>query len=193
LKKGGGGTFDRLWSNLLEIRRSDLPCTIMVRLHVNPENAGNLAVFMQKLRRDFGDDSRFQLYPKLLSRWGGPNDPTLSVFDRSAGQRVIEDLKAQAARDSIPLYQPRAAATPVCYAARANSFLIRADGRVNKCTIALEAPENQVGRLTSDGRLLLNADRMVGWMRGLWSNSVEALKCPMTGLVQPSAPASNPG
>ena len=30
----------------------------------------------------------------------------------------------------------------VCYAARGNSYVVRADGRLNKCTVALEHPNN---------------------------------------------------
>jgi len=61
--------------------------------------------------------------------------------------------------------------------------VVRADGRVNKCTVALEHAANQVGRLHSDGRLELRGDRMMAWMRGVSSRDAEALHCPMSGLA----------
>jgi hypothetical protein len=71
----------------------------------------------------------------------------------------------------------------VCYASRGNSFVIRADGRVNKCTISLDDPANQVGRLEPDGRLILDHDRIMPWMRGLFSGDTKELQCPMIGLA----------
>ena len=33
----------------------------------------------------------------------------------------------------------------VCYAARANSFVVRSNGQLNKCTVALDTDYNHVG------------------------------------------------
>ena len=71
----------------------------------------------------------------------------------------------------------------VCYASRANSFVIRADGRVNKCTISLESPKNQVGRLEPDGGLTLDVGLMLPWMRGLFPGDSKELQCPLIGLA----------
>jgi uncharacterized protein len=76
----------------------------------------------------------------------------------------------------------------VCYASRANSFLVRADGTLAKCTVALSHPQNRVGRLLEDGTVELDAEKMQGWMRGLWSEDGDELRCPMVGF----ADASNP-
>ncbi len=51
----------------------------------------------------------------------------------------------------------------VCYAAHPNSFIIGADGRVYKCTVALGDPRNHVGWVRPDGRMELDLDRVALW------------------------------
>ncbi|HET7904263.1 MAG TPA: radical SAM protein, partial [Candidatus Eisenbacteria bacterium] len=144
IRPGGLPTFDRVWGNLAACRGSAAAFRIMVRLHVSAENLGSVGLFLDEYQNEFGSDSRFELYIRGLSRLGGPNDAALPVLDGAEGRRIIEGLRREAAGRGIRLADlgPGAA---VCYAARANSFLIRADGRVNKCTVALEHPNNQVG------------------------------------------------
>jgi uncharacterized protein len=72
----------------------------------------------------------------------------------------------------------------VCHAARANSFFLRANGRINKCTVGLEHPANQVGWIRADGRMELDAARMAPWVRGLWSGVAEELNCSFQALAQ---------
>lgn len=183
LRRSGMGTFQTLWQNLLNLRQLPLSFTIMVRLHVDQRNEASLPGFVDRLQRDFAGDPRFVLFPKLLGRWGGLNDAGIAVFDPNEAPRALERVKEMARARGVPLYASQEKGV-ICYAARGNSFVIRSDGRVNKCTIALEAPENQVGRIKPDGRLVLDATRVAPWMRGLWTNTAEELHCPMKGLVE---------
>jgi len=41
----------------------------------------------------------------------------------------------------------------ICYASKANSLVIRADGRIAKCTVALNDERNHIGDLKPDGSL----------------------------------------
>lgn len=185
VRPGGRPTFDRVWGNLVACRGSSADFRVMVRLHVSAENVGAVGRFLDEYQLEFGSDPRFDLYIRGLSRLGGPNDPELPVFERREGRRIIEGLRREAAGRGIRLADlgPGAA---VCYAARANSFLIRADGRVNKCTVALEHPNNQVGRILPDGTLELRSERIRPWMRGFSSGDAGALSCPMHGLADPA-------
>jgi uncharacterized protein len=74
------------------------------------------------------------------------------------------------------------AAEGVCYAARGNSFLVRADGRLGKCTVALAHPRNDIGRIHEDGTLEIDSARAWPWMRGLASGDARELFCPLEGL-----------
>jgi uncharacterized protein len=74
----------------------------------------------------------------------------------------------------------------VCYAARANAFVIRADGAVSKCTIAFDDDRNVVGRLTKEGELLVDHELHMPWLRGLVSGEASALTCPAIGHIWPA-------
>lgn len=178
---GGGPTFDRIWGNLLAAREVARDFSITIRLHVDQENADAAPRFLEKVHDAFGGDERFDVYIRGLSRLGGPNDPALPVFEREQGLRVVEGLKDRARSLGLRLFETEPGHS-ICYAARANSFVVRANGRLNKCTIALEDPSNQVGMLRADGTVELKSASMSLWMRGLRSADAAALKCPMRGI-----------
>jgi len=178
---GGGGSFNRIWGNLLAAREVARTFSITIRLHVDRENADAAPAFLEQVRDAFGGDERFDLYVRGLSRLGGPNDAALPVFERDEGAVVIERVKEHARGLGLKLFEAEPGHS-ICYAARANSFVVRANGRLNKCTIALEEPSNQVGMLREDGTVDLKPAPMVLWMRGLKSGDPAALKCPMRGI-----------
>lgn len=182
VRPGGRPTFERVWGNLAACRGSSANFRMMVRLHVSAENLDSMGIFLDEYQREFGSDPRFELYIRGLSRLGGPNDAALPVLEEREGRRIIEGLRREAAARAIRLADmgPEAA---VCYAARANSFLIRADGRVNKCTVALEHPSNQVGWIRPDGTLELRSERIRPWMRGFGTGDARNLSCPKDGLA----------
>lgn len=195
VRPGGLPTFDRVWNNLLDCRRTSLRFRVQLRLHVDRENASAMPGFLDEIRSSFGEDDRFEVYIRGLSRLGGPNDPSLPILEGNGRATTISELRELAASRGL-----RLAAVPaepgVCYAARANSFVVRADGRVNKCTVALDHPANQVGVLDEDGSLRLRAHEIRPWMRGFDSGKRSELACPMHGLADSGAerpPASRAG
>lgn len=183
---GGGPTFDRIWSNLLAAREVARPFSITIRLHVDRQNVDAAPRFIEQVRDAFGGDERFDVYIRGLSRLGGPNDDALAVFDRDEGARVIEALKEYARSLGLKLFEVEPGHS-ICYAARANSFVVRANGRLNKCTVALEEPSNQVGMLHEDGAVELRPQPMTLWMRGLRSGDAAELKCPARGMATAAA------
>jgi uncharacterized protein len=157
----------------------------MVRLHADQENAAAIPRFIEEYERDFGADPRFQIHIRGLSRLGGPNDSNLRVFEREESSRIDEMRTLARSRGLNVMVASEDDA--ICYAAQANSFVVRANGRLNKCTVALEHPNNQVGVIREDGTVELNPDRMMKWMRGLRSEDPGELKCPMKGYADPIA------
>ena len=76
--------------------------------------------------------------------------------------------------------------TEVCYAAKPNAFLVRADGRIAKCTVALDNKLNSIGSINSDGTLSLDQLGAQRWLKG-WENLDEAvLGCPLGSVVAES-------
>ncbi|MEQ1895018.1 MAG: radical SAM protein [Planctomycetota bacterium] len=179
---GGGATFERIWNNLLAMRAVEEPFEVVLRVHVDRSNHAQLPPFLHRCRAAFGHDSRFQVRLKPLSRWGGPNDREIALFeDDGEREHVLASLQAELGPPQ-PAVVPNTAAD-MCYAARGNSFLVRADGRLGKCTVALNDPRNDIGRIHEDGRLEIDSARAWPWMRGLESGVERDLLCPLMGMA----------
>ena len=195
VRADGRSTFDRLWRNVVAIREQSGRFLIRLRLHVDAENLEAMFPFVDQCVATFGDDPRFVLYMKPLSRYGGPNDPTLALLSTPEHWGRFAELEARAARavtrhPSSPASPPGPGHGETCYAARANHFVVRSDGRLCKCTIILDDPRNQVGRLREDGTVQVSSDAMRPWIRGLWSGRETDLLCPLRGFPEKEVVAS---
>jgi uncharacterized protein len=181
---GGKGTFDRIWGNLIALRGLARKFTITIRVHVDRNNVEAMREFIDGCGDAFAADPRFELFVRGLSRLGGANDAELAVFAPGEGEAVFQELRSYARSRGLRTMQ-FSQSDSVCYAARGNSYVVRANGRLNKCTIALEHPNNQVGHIREDGTVDVDSQKMAGWMRGVWSGDPAALKCPMKGHADP--------
>jgi uncharacterized protein len=174
---GGGGTFDRIWDNLIAIRKIEAPFEIVVRVHIDGANHSAIPRFLEEYSRSFGEDDRFKLLLRHTSRLGGPRDDTICVLQGESGERVIDEARETARRMGLQRFHP--ASVPVCYASTANTFVVRSDGTLGKCTVALTDSENSVGRLFEDGRVDIDPEKMKLWMRGLFTGNADELACPL--------------
>lgn len=186
----GKPTFQRIWANVAAMRTTDLDFRVLLRLHVDRENVDTMHVLVDRLRAEFGSDPRFEIFLKPLARYGGSNDARLPVLesedDARRYARLEQHVRAGASAD--PAHAAAKPAPPkVCYASKGNSYVVRADGRLCKCTVVLDHPENEVGRLHEDGTVAIDPDRVRPWMRGLWSGNATELFCPMLGFASPRA------
>jgi uncharacterized protein len=182
VRADGAPTFDRIWRNVTALRELDGSFHVILRIHVDRENEAVMPEFIDRCSETFGSDPRFEIFIRQLSCLGGPNDAHLPILG-DGGESRIDALRAR-----VPVHAGTVEATAapkVCYAARANSFVVRADGRLGKCTVALEHPANQVGRLLENGELEITAARVIDWMRGIKSRNPIELYCPMLGLAEP--------
>ena len=179
---GGKGTFDRIWANLLATRAETRSFEVLVRLHADKENQSAIPQFLDEFASAFGGDPRYRIFLRPLGRFGGPNDETLRVLGADDATRVVQSLRNSATHRNLATYAPEGA---VCYAARPDSFVVRANGRINKCTMALEHPANQVGTIREDGSLEISGEKLMPWARGVFSGIPEELECPMMGLAEP--------
>ncbi|MFI1396223.1 radical SAM protein [Streptomyces sp. NPDC020681] len=186
VRSNGGASFQRIWQNLLAIRDSRLPVRILLRIHLTPENLPSMPEFLRQVRDTFLGDSRFSVSLKPVERMGGPNDETLEVLSKQARAEAVGQLEA-VVRAGVP-----ASRTPsgpdVCYAARPNSLVIRANGRIAKCTVALSDPSNDIGRLASDGTIHIDDARLTPWLRGWANGDWTAVGCPYVGMPRSASP-----
>lgn len=178
--RAGGGTFARIWSNLLELRASQLDFAINLRVHYSRDNIDHVFDFTDQLKAEFGGDRRFRIFFKTIEQLGGPNDGTLKVYGhREAAEvkaRLMERLEGRMA-DVLP-----ASACYVCYAGKPNAFVIRRDGRIVKCTVGLDEPQNLVGRMGPNGAMELVGDTLRPWLKGAVELDPAFLRCPRSKM-----------
>lgn len=184
----GRGTFSRIFDNLRGAKATSLPFAMTLRIHLTPENAELMPDFVDELRETLLDDPRFMLFFKAVGHWGGPNDREFHVLGKSKEASLIESLKLRTRGEvsqSNPQYEE-----DVCYAARPNNFIVRADGRIEKCTVALNKPANLVGRLNANGTLSIDNRTHQYWLEGWKDLNTQTLSCPFfvaSNLYQGSA------
>ena len=188
----GEGSFDAVWKSLEMLKAAPYPLDVLIRMHFDPTTLEHLlgdAGFVRTVSTSLvKDDARFRMHFHALGRWGGPNDQETPVFRSAVDERVAleklidEALAAGCSPTQFVQYRQDAAlgksGHAICYAARANAFVIRSDGRVAKCTVAFEDDRNTVGRLSEDGDLVIDQSRHLPWLQGLISGDPLALSCP---------------
>jgi len=181
----GKGTFDRVWGNILNMRESANEFQTVIRINLDQDNRDVAPDFLRQCRDALGDDHRFSIYLCPVNRLGGANDPEQPILQGTDRDRTVEELSRQAESLGLNLLED-AHLGSVCYAARPDSFVIRANGDLNKCSVHLYNEANRVGRLLPDGVLQIEADRLRRWTRGQATGDPDRLACPATGLLDPT-------
>ncbi|WP_141340259.1 radical SAM protein [Bradyrhizobium sp. USDA 3458] len=178
----GGGSFDRIWRNLMHITSVRGDFRILLRVHVTEENIDAVPDLLRSIKESFGHDDRFKIFLKAIQNLGGygaefagsvgldENDPRLALMEKEL-------------RGPNEFWHPNS----ICHASKFNSFIIRADGRVSKCTTALYDDINIIGRLQRDGSLDLDREKVLAWARGLFDMNRDVLYCPLGGIHKHSA------
>jgi len=205
----GRGTFERIWDNLLATRASGQDFHIQIRIHVRRDNRESLETLLDRIAESFGNDPRYTLDFEHLRNLGGAGGKTVDRPMSLAELREVEtalreryDRAVAAAADpaaAVPRIAPPSrppslvgefkgdaapgAAPYICYAAKPNSLLIRADGRIGKCTVALNDDRNTIGRINPDGSVTIDNALLQPWVRGLATLDENALGCPLGGMM----------
>jgi uncharacterized protein len=100
------------------------------------------------------------MYVRPLSRLGGPNHDKLPIADDPI---TVEGLYRYADDLGLNTVHDNDVVDHVCYAAKMNSYVIRADGSLSKCTVALYDPRNIIGRLNEDGTMEISTEKVAWW------------------------------
>jgi uncharacterized protein len=186
IRADGKSTFQRIWSNLIAFRDSSLSASVLLRLHFTADTFQLIDPLLEDIKRELLPDPRFSVFLKPIEHLGGTNDSNINTVSEDERKAVIASLESK-------LFGDRNINTETtgnnfvlndyaCYASRPNSLVIRADGSVGKCTVALADKRNHVGKLNSDGMLELIPDRLRPWMRGIATLDPETLSCPLVSL-----------
>jgi uncharacterized protein len=194
------GSFDVIWQRLAMMRASDLrDLEVTIRVHFDAASWAMLVErpsFLDTIIETFvRHDPRFKLHFNPVEKWGGGHADGIKFFANGLDSRaalralLVRVSEAGLGPNQVPQLGERPEAGEpnyVCYAARANAFIIRADGAVSKCTLTFDDARNVVGRLTKEGELIIDHERHKPWLRGLVSGDASALACPAKGHIWPT-------
>jgi len=183
----GKGSFDTLWNNLLQLRQSDYDFEIELRLHFGGCELTETEALCREINRQFGGDKRFTVYVKCIENYGGPNSDKITPLAREIAEQTSEHLLTLLP-DLVTSHMYQKQMREICYAAHPNNLLIRADGRIGKCALALKDPCNTIGHLDGDGRLHIDNERFKPWIAGFKELDEELLTCPYNGIANTPAP-----
>lgn len=175
LRADGKGTFEQIWENLRAMKSVESNFQITLRVHFSPDNWRDLDKLIIKINSEFGTDKRFRVYFKDIELLGGPNDHITKVFDEASKDLVRHTLNRKL---SAPSMSQGIDSNYICYASKTNSFGVRANGDLIKCTVALNDARNKIGKINSDGSLSIEKDKLLLWLGGLSSLNKKELACP---------------
>lgn len=187
--RDGSGTFRRIHENLRALRHRDDEFTVRIRSNFDRENVDSYDEFLAILEEDFAGDDRFEVSFHGVGKWGGPNDADLDTCGVEEKREVQSRLKDSARESGLNVARDLTLrgglGRHVCYAARPYNFLIGADGKVMKCTVALDKKDhNVVGRLTPEGELDLDHEKMALWTAPNWQTDEGCRKCQVVPICQ---------
>lgn len=208
----GRGSFDQIWSNLVSAKMIERDFDFVIRVHVRRDNINDLDELMRQLGREFGSDRRFRLDFQHLRNLGGSGGKTVKhavtmseMFEieqrlrvvhaeaagikrpaaSAVGSGAVKEFEIRQSSESAGSRRRDEAASEeryICYAAKPNSLLIRADGRLGKCTVAFDDDRNTIGSLQSDGTIQIDNSKLAPWVRGLSGFNPGSLACPLQGM-----------
>ena len=168
------GTFDIIWNNLLETKKSDKQFAIAIRCHLTAINQESIENLLGKIHTTFGNDHRYYVHLKEVSALGGKDDDKMCLLSTNEKKTVIRNLKEKFAY----LQFVDIGNGYICYAAKPNTFAIRSNGTIIKCTVAMDCEENHVGKILSDGTLDIKSDKFLMWSQGFDNMDELKLDCP---------------
>ena len=192
IRANGGTTYDRIWANLLAIRDSSAPVSIRLRIHFTVDTLKLLDPLIEDIRKEFLHDPRFSVFFKAIEQLGGPNDASIKIFSEAEKEEAVNLLQTKLFGENLTSSQNHSLPDSyVCYASRPNSLVIRSNGDVGKCTVALYDERNKIGSLQPDGTIKLIPDRLAPWLRGIETVDPATLACPLVNLPSNNEATSN--
>lgn len=178
----GAGTFQRIWANLLALHQSPLEFRVRLRLHVYVGNEPGLVELAAKIRGALGSDSRFGVDFHPILNYGGYGANAVGYLTKEDYWSAVERLKL--AFGPRLLEEARLSDKyGICYAAKPNSLFIRPNGRIGKCTVALNEPYNDLGTLEPDGTPQLSSQKLRAWTDALRVPDFQRLRCPKASVA----------
>ena len=133
------------------------------------------------IKEVIGNDKRFNIHFHNISNLGGPNKNNIKVLNKTSYADIISEfskLLNVKSNSELSLHKNR----NICYAAKPNSLLVRANGQIGKCTVILNDSSNNIGKFLPKGEIDINSESLQPWMYGYNSANPNILSCPVKGV-----------
>ena len=159
----GKGTLDTITKNLNAI--SSLPQTYQfhITLRHNILAGDKDFSWYDYLYKLFGKDSRFSISVNPVNDWGGDSVQELSLVTKREAGLVASHIDYA---DKIGMKVIRGDSGPfskICYASYPYGFVFRSSGKIEKCTVCLDHPKNQIGYVDRDRGVIIDASANALW------------------------------
>src|SRR5262249_44600282 len=179
--RDGSGTFETIFNNLRLLKQRPDKFFVRIRINFDAKSHPHLEDFLALVQHEFGGDPRYGVAFYGVGQWGGGNDANLDVCGQSEVYQIQSRLEKSALEKGLQfgtLAEKSGTGGQVCYAARPYNYVIGADGKVMKCTVALDKREdNIVGVLERDGELRLDDERYSLWVEPVFETDQGCQKC----------------
>lgn len=166
--KNGEGTFDRIVSNLIDIKTNIKSGVPRFTIRTNFTKSGSLHIdeYIDFFSSIFTGDTRFSFSFQKAADWGG-------IRVKNMEENIIDndfymDLLKKIAQNKNKLdISPHGALmngnTCVCYANKRNSYVIGSDGAIYKCTGDFNFSQNEIGFLEK-GEMFIDNNKHTKWL-----------------------------
>lgn len=160
----GKGTLDVIMKNITSMTKLPKDMDFKIVLRHNILSGDEDFKWYDYLADVIGMDNRFSILVKPVGNWGGDSVKTLDICSNTEKvelvRRHIEYLH------QIGLQCCNKSKGPfsnVCYANYPNSMIFRADGKIEKCTVALNHPMNQIGYIDPKLGIIIDQEQQKLW------------------------------
>lgn len=161
----GKGTLQTIIENLMELSKlspEEYPFHITLRHNILAGDEDY--TWYDHLHRLFGQDKRFDILVRAVGDWGGETVRTLSLLYQDTADTLIAKHVSCLDKIGMPCQNHQTGLfSQVCYASYPNSVVFRADGRIGKCTVALDHPKNQLGWVDPEKGVVIDPEVNRQW------------------------------
>lgn len=178
LRADGAGTFRKIWDNLIRMKNSDHSFDVVLRIHITPQNFSHIQALLDMIKINFHQDKRFSVFLKAIANLGGPNSGKFDYLQGKTKEEILAQLNDYLGPDIRKRELTSDGSAYICYASSQNAWVVRADGRLAKCTVAFNDERNNIGRINEDGSLTFDQEKIALWLRGLKNLDTTTLGCP---------------
>jgi uncharacterized protein len=180
--RDGKGSFWTIIENLKALSQRPEDFEVTLRVNFDRNNHPHMTEFMDIIKRELGDDHRFQMRFHGVGKWGGDNDDQLDVCGPDEAAQIRFDLRSEARKRGIGigrgLKDISGFGGDVCYAARPFNFIVGASGKIMKCTVALDKDDSNVmGLITEQGDLQIDRNKLALWTEPAFESDTKCKKC----------------